>query len=100
MTDVRRKGSRLELQVVHLLQDLGIPAEKISRTGHAGPDLRIADQWTAEVKGRKDGAGFKQIVEWLGTADVLFLRQDRHGFLVVLPWDHYITLLRSSGQDT
>jgi Holliday junction resolvase len=54
----RRKGSRNERALVHLLQAEGFAAEKCSRTGYAGPELTVpllgADR-NVEVKCRADG---------------------------------------------
>ena len=90
----RSKGKRIELELVHLHQDVGIPAEKLSRTGYTGPDLMIADEWTAEVKARASGKGFVILEQWLGAADLLFLRRDRQQPLVVLSWETYLQMLK------
>lgn len=94
----RDKGIRLEREIVHLHQDAGIPAERVPLSGASGGlfagDIRIADEYTAEVKGRANGAGFATIKRWLGTNDILFLREDRCKPLVVLPWDVYQALMK------
>lgn len=89
----RTKGARVERAIVAMHHDAGIAAEKVSRSGHAGPDLRIADQFTAEVKARKAGSGFVQLERWMGKADLLVLRRDRRSPLVCLRWELYVQLM-------
>lgn len=91
----RSKGQRRERELVRLHQDAGVPAEKLSRTGYAGPDVRIADAFLAEVKARASGEGFATIARWLGDANLLFLMEDRRPPLVVLPWAIYLLLLKA-----
>ena len=88
----RSKGNRIENEIVHLHDEIPCAAEKISRTGHAGPDLKIADALLAEVKARSEG--FRLLERWLGTNDLLFLRTDGERFpRVVMPWRVYSDLL-------
>lgn len=86
----RRKGARIEREVVQLLRGAGIPAERVPLSGAAGGsftgDVVIAHRWRAEVKARGAGAGFKVLERWLGEADLLVLRRDRAEPMVVLPW--------------
>jgi hypothetical protein len=92
----REKGQRIERELVHLHLDAGIPASRVPLSGAAGGefagDLHILD-FTAEVKARANGAGFKQLETWLGDHDLLFLRRDRQRPLVCMPWKTYITLM-------
>lgn len=94
----REKGDRAERALVTLHHMAGIPAERIPLSGAMGGsfsgDLRIADTYTAEVKARKDGAGFKTLEGWLGRNDLLFLRRDRTTPIVVLSWETYIHLMK------
>jgi Holliday junction resolvase len=86
----RDKGSRIERAIVRLLQERGLAAERVPLSGAArgrfggdgsvpvlGRDLRC------EVKCR--GGGFRRLYDWLDGADVLILRADRRGLLVVIP---------------
>jgi Holliday junction resolvase len=86
----RQKGNRTERAVVRLLQERGLAAERVPLSGAArgrfsgdvsvpvlGRDLRC------EVKCR--GGGFRRLYDWLNGADVLILRADRRGLLVVVP---------------
>lgn len=86
----KRKGSRIEREIVNRHREAGIPAERVPLSGAAGGsfggDVVIADELRAEVKARAGGKGFKTLEGWLGTNDALFLRRDRAAPLVLLPW--------------
>ena len=82
----RIKGARVERELVHLLQDSGFAAEKISRTGYTGPDLSVpllGRDLRVEVKARCNG--FRKLYAWLNGADLLIVRADRSEPLVVVP---------------
>jgi hypothetical protein len=97
----RDKGQRIERELVHLHLDAGIPASRVPLSGaHGGDyagDVRIGD-FTAEVKARANGAGFKQLETWLGDHDMLFLRRDRQRPLVCMTWKTYLNLIRHFNQ--
>ena len=85
----RAKGNRVEREIVHAFQDLGIPAERVPLSGAAGGsysgDIIINNQLRAEVKARKEGTGFSLLYRWLADNDMLIVKQDRHQPLVVMP---------------
>ncbi len=87
----RRKGARIEREVVNQLKAAGIPAERVPLSGaHGGSfagDVVIDKRWRAEVKARKDGKGFKQLEEWLGSNDLLILKRNHGDPMVLLTWD-------------
>jgi Holliday junction resolvase len=100
----RRKGDRVEREIVLLHTLLGIKAERYplsgaSRFRGSGHDVDVyafgTDQarLVAEVKSRKNGAGFTTIESWLGEYDALFLRRNHAEPLVVLPWRVWTRLL-------
>jgi hypothetical protein len=100
----RRKGDRIERELVALHRALGIAAERYplsgaSRFRGAGHDLDIyalgKDEapLVAEVKGRKNGAGFTTLERWLGEYDLLVLRRNHADPLIVLPWRVWARLL-------
>jgi Holliday junction resolvase len=100
----RRKGNRVELEIVHLHRDLGIHAERYplsgaSRFRGSGHDIdvycfgREQAPLFAEVKARKDGGGFVTLEKWLGEFDALFLKRNRGDPLVVLPWRVWAQLI-------
>lgn len=101
----REKGSRRERQVVKLFRDLGLPAERVPLSGAAGGDFsgdvtfgwpwQLSDKVTAEVKGRAGAEGWKTVKKWLGDNEALFLVEDNHLPLVVLPWRAFSDLLKS-----
>jgi Holliday junction resolvase len=93
----RRKGARIEREIVERHKALGIHAERCPLSGASqfrgsahdvdiylfGRDEAPA---VAEVKGRKNGAGFATLERWLADYDCLFLRRNNADPLVVLPW--------------
>jgi Holliday junction resolvase len=100
----RQKGDRIERELVDRHRTIGIHAERYplsgaSRFRGSGHDLDVyafgADQApiVAEVKSRKNGAGFTTLEKWLGEFDVLFLRRNHAEPLVVLPWRLWVRLL-------
>lgn len=95
----RRKGSRIERELVALHRAAGIPCERVPLSGGAGGrfagDLIIGEGLRAEVKARRAGAGFTLLERWLADRDVLFLRRDRSEPLVVIPFGLWTKLLKA-----
>ena len=100
----RDKGARAEREIVDRHKTVGVHAERYplsggSRFRGSGDDVdvyplgREAAPFVAEVKARKNGAGFAQLEKWLGEYQVLFLRRDRADPLVLLPWSSWVALL-------
>ncbi len=100
----RRKGDRIERQVVDRHRTLGIHAERYPLSGASqfrgsGHDVDLylfgRDEVPAvvEVKSRKNGAGFATLERWLGEYDALFLRRNNADPLIVLPWHLWIRIL-------
>jgi Holliday junction resolvase len=100
----RRKGDRAEREVVDRHNAIGIIAERYplsgaSRFRGSGHDVDIyalgrdAAPLVAEVKARKNGAGFTQMEKWLADFDVLFLRRNNAEPMVVLPWRVWAALI-------
>jgi Holliday junction resolvase len=96
-----RKGRRVEVELVHLHESIGVACERVPLSGSAGGsfsgDLRlsISDMVLAgEVKARAAGDGFRTLERWLADNDILFLRRDRAEPLVLLPWRTWARLLR------
>jgi Holliday junction resolvase len=101
----RRKGDRVERELVELHRGLGIHAERYPLSGASkfrgsGHDLDIypfgreEPPLTGESKARKNGGGFVQLERWLGEYDVLFLKRNNSDPLVVLPWRVWARLLK------
>jgi hypothetical protein len=100
----RQKGDRIEREIVDRHLAIGVKAERYplsgaSRFRGSGHDIDLylfgADgvPAVAEVKARKDGAGFTTLERWLGKYDALFLRRNNAEPLVVLPWRVWAALL-------
>ncbi len=91
----RDKGYRVEREIVNYLKNNGIPAKRVPLSGASEGfkgDIIIDGSLKAEVKARKDG--FKQIYDWLGDNDYLFLKANRKPVLVVMHIDEFIKLLK------
>jgi len=100
----RRKGNRIEREIVQRHKDLGIKAERYPLSGASrfrgsghDCDLYVFGQDEApivvEVKGRKSGAGFITLERWLGEYDALVLRRNNVDPMVLLTWRVWARLL-------
>ena len=100
----RQKGDRIEREIVALHEAIGIHAERYPLSGASrfrgkGHDVDVYPfgvddaPFTAEIKGRKTGDGFRMLERWVGEHDMLFLRRNRSEPLVVLPWSTYSALV-------
>jgi hypothetical protein len=100
----RRKGARVEVEIVNAHKAAGVRAERYPLSGATrfrgsghdvdvyafGPDEAPA---VAEVKARGGGKGFTLLERWLGEYDALFLKRDRQDPLVVIPWSVWMRLI-------
>lgn len=95
----KRKGSRVEREIVALHVELGRPAKRVPLSGSApgfkGDVLIELDdgELRGEVKARKEGAGFVTLERWLGDNQALFLRRNHAEPIVVLPWATWARLV-------
>lgn len=97
----RRKGGRVEREIVNALQEEGLGAEKIPLSGAMGGsftgDITVpvqGEDWRCEVKARKDGTGFAMLHDWLYDNRALFLKRNGMRVLVVLSFDDFAKLAR------
>src|SRR5262249_5475339 len=97
----RNKGSRGERQLINLLQDAGIAAQRIPLSGSAGGKFAgdvsiplLGNDRIAEVKAR--ASGFRQLYAWLDGRDLLALKADRADWLVVLPFQTFIQMVAAA----
>jgi hypothetical protein len=94
----RRKGDRLEREVVKLLQAAGVPARRVPLSGSARGypgDLVVTvagRDHVLEVKARRD---FKTFYGWLQHRDAVILKADRKEALVVLRLADLLNALES-----
>jgi len=100
----RRKGDRIERELVHRHRELGLRCERYPGSGATrfrgsshdidlylnGPDEAPA---IFESKARRNGEGFAQLEKWLAGYDGLFLRRDGADPLILLPWKTWAHLL-------
>ena len=97
----RQKGLRRENQIVQMLKEDGLEAERISAPYKSGPDLYIyapdSIMLRGVVKGRKNGDGWKTIKRWMGDprVDALFLVEDRCDPIVVSPFNVWRRLIQA-----
>jgi hypothetical protein len=85
----RRKGNRIEREIVRALQGAGFAAERVPLSGAArgrfGGDVSVpflGIDRRVEVKARANG--FRQLYDWLAAHDFLIVRADRSEPLVIL----------------
>ena len=84
----RRKGSRIEREIVNRHREIGIHAERVPLSdadkGSFAGDVIVAEM-VAEVKARSGGSGFKTLERRLILAPPQVSRQGRfHGFAASL----------------
>jgi len=107
----RRKGSRVEREIVKLHQKIGLRAERVPLSGAQryqgnGEDVDVylpgsPAPLCSQVKALSSDAGTKTLLGWLGDADALFLRYDAEPGkqarppLVVLPWATWERILKT-----
>jgi len=94
----KRKGNRVEREIVNYLNKNGISAKRVPLSGAAEGfkgDIIIDGSIRAEVKARKDG--FKQIYKWLEGNDYLFLKANRKPVLVVMMIEDFMKLFKGGG---
>jgi hypothetical protein len=100
----RAKGDRIERELVHRHEEIDVRAERYPLSGASrfrgtGHDLDIyafgqeQAPIVAEVKGRKNGAGFTTLERWLGDYDALFLRRNNADPIVCMPWRLWARIL-------
>ncbi len=100
----RRKGDRIEREIVDLHQRIGVHAERVPLSGAAHYKNQSHDidvmafgrdevPLCCEVKSRQNGAGFATIARWLADNDALFLRENNAAPIVVLPFRIWELLL-------
>lgn len=100
----RRKGARIEREIVGRHEALGIQAERypLSGASHFRGSRHDIDVYAlgrdktplvAEVKARANGAGFSTLERWLCDYDVLFLRRNGAEPLVLIPWRTWARIL-------
>lgn len=86
----KQRGDRFERQVVSLLRNAGIEANRVPLSGALGGeysgDIKSPRLGIIECKIRDSQRGYTQIIEWLGNNQLLFLGVDYGEPLVVMPW--------------
>ena len=89
----KRKGTRVENEIVKLFQAEGFKARRQPLSGAIQDfphDVQVSDLFggtNIEVKARKSGEGFTQLDKWKGSADLLILKKDFSNPMVYLDWN-------------
>lgn len=86
----KAKGSTAEREFARLLGGERVPLSGSLRA-MPGDVKGLGLLW--EVKQRRNGAGWKQLNEWLKGRDALALHQPYKGWLVVMPLETFLNLL-------
>jgi hypothetical protein len=94
----KRKGDRVEYELVQMLCELGLPCARVPLSGAIGGawsgdiDLELFDRThKVQVKARRE---FRILHEWLEDAELLLLKGDRQTPLVVMPIELFAKLAR------
>ena len=98
----KQKGYRTEYNLVKRFQVAGIDAKRQVLSG-ALPDhphdIKIKNpDMIVEVKTRKNGAGFKTLKRWMGSADALIMHEDHEESLVAIALPLFIDLILNHSQ--
>ena len=98
----KQKGYRTEYNLVKRFQVAGIDAKRQVLSG-ALPDhphdIKIKNpDMIVEVKARKNGAGFKTLKKWMGSADALIMHEDHEESLVAIALPLFINLILNHSQ--
>jgi hypothetical protein len=103
----RRKGARIEREIVELRRGLGLRAEHVPLSGASryqgnGADVDIyllpdGPPPCGEVKARVNGEGFATLERWLGDNDFLSLRRNNAPPIIVTPWRIWARLVVRGG---
>ena len=98
----KQKGYRTEYNLVKRFQANGLDAKRQVLSG-ALPDhphdIKIKNpDMIVEVKARKNGAGFKTLKRWMGSADALIMHEDHEESLVAVSLPLFIDLLLNHSQ--
>ena len=92
-SSAKRKGTRVENEIVKLFQAEGFKARRQPLSGAIQDfphDVQVSDLFNGiniEVKARKSGEGFTQLDKWKGSADLLILKKDFSNPMVYLDWN-------------
>ena len=98
----KQKGYRTEYNLVKRFQSNGLDAKRQVLSGALPEhphDIKIKNpDLIVEVKARKNGAGFKTLKRWMGSADALIMHEDHEESLVAISLPYFIDLLLNHSQ--
>lgn len=106
MVKRKAKGTRMERDVAKAFQDAGIQAGRVPGSGafqfsqgSSEKDIWATiggRRWDIECKARANGEGFKVLDGWLGSSDLLVLKQDRQPPMVFMTLDRFLEAVGSN----
>ena len=98
----KQKGYRTEYNLVKRFQVAGIDAKRQVLSGALPEhphDIKIKNpDMIVEVKARQNGAGFKTLKRWMGSADALIMHEDHEESLVAIALPLFIDLILNHSQ--
>ena len=98
----KQKGYRTEYNLVKRFQVAGIDAKRQVLSGALPEhphDIKIKNpDMIVEVKARKNGAGFKTLKRWMGSADALIMHEDHEESMVAIALPLFIDLILNHSQ--
>lgn len=86
----KQKGSRAELDFAKRIGGEKVPLSGAAGGSYTGDVKGLGLTW--ECKVRKDG--FKQLYTWLGDNDALAVKADRKQWLVVVPINRFLEMIK------
>ena len=96
-----QKGARFELEIVHFLEENGIPARRVPLSGASAsmPDDVLIDDTKFRVECKRRKKLPKYLVEWLDSCGLGVMREDRGSQLWFMTQDIFIELLQAYIRD-
>jgi hypothetical protein len=99
----RRKGNRVEREIVRMLQDAGLAAERMPLSGSAGGsfagDLSVPVLGVdRRIEAKARATGFRQLYAWLAGHYGLVLKADRQEPLICLRLTDFARLARKADE--
>jgi len=94
----RDKGARFERQIVNALNDNGIEAKRVPLSGATSfqkGDVVIDGRIVCELKHRE--SGFKKIYEYKEGAKLLIIKQNQYEPLIIMTFEDFIAMYKTSG---
>lgn len=86
----RDKGARSEREFAKLIGGERVPLSGAAGGSYTGDVKGLGITWECKVRGN----GFKQLYDWLEGKDALAVKADRKQWLVVMPIEKYMEMVK------